>query len=132
MIKIKEVGSLILCSTSSGDTINKNRVDLGTILRSSGGPRGIPGGPMDGPRGTENAPNFFGASLERPGVPLGWFWRSEVILGSVLGGQNVAISLVVDGFLRCHVFHVSTYIFRGDAVFLKSEKPYSFDIDYWR
>ena len=88
MIKIKEVGSLILCSTSSGGTINKNRVDLGTILGSSGGPRGS----LEGPRGTENARNFLGASLERPGGLLGRFWRSGVILGSVLGGQNVAIS----------------------------------------
>ena len=34
--------------------------------------------------------------LERPwsvlGGLLGWFWRSGVLLGSVLGGQNVLIS----------------------------------------
>ena len=66
-MKIKEVGSLILCSTSSGGTINKNRVDLGTILGSSGSPRGSSGGS----KGTENAPNFLGASLERPGGALG-------------------------------------------------------------
>ena len=90
MIKIKEVGSLILCSTSSGGTINKNRVDLGTVLGSSGGPRG-----SEASKGAENAPNFLGASLERPwsvlGELLAWFRRSGVILGSVLGGQNVAI-----------------------------------------
>ena len=108
MIKIKEVGSLILCSTSSGGTINKNRVDLGTILGSSGGPRGSSGGS----KGTENAPNFLGASLERPWSVLwgllGWFWRSGVILGSVLGGQNVAIPFVLDGFLRCYAFFMKT------------------------
>ena len=103
MIKIKEVGSLILCSTSSGGTINKNRVDLGTVLGASGGPRGSSGGS----KGTENAPNFLEASLERPwsvlGALLGW---SGVILGSVLGAQNVAISLVLDDFLRCYVFYL--------------------------
>ena len=66
VIKIKEDGSLILCSTSSGGTSNKNRVDLGTILGSSG-----PRGSLEGPRGTENARNFLGASLERPGDALG-------------------------------------------------------------
>ena len=66
MIKIKEVGSLILCSNSSAGTINKNQVDLGTVLRSSGGPRGSSGGS----KGTENASNFLGASLERPGGTL--------------------------------------------------------------
>ena len=48
-------------------------------------------------------PNFLGESLERPwsvlGGLLGWFWRSGVLLGSVLGGQNDVISLVLDGFL---------------------------------
>ena len=43
-------------------------------------------------------------SWDRPGGPLGWFWRSGAILGSVLGGQNVAISLVLGGILRCHAF----------------------------
>ena len=37
---------------------------------------------------------------------LGRFWRSGAILGSVLGGQNVGISLVLGGILRCHVFFV--------------------------
>ena len=70
VIRIKEVGSLILFSTSSGDTINKTRVDLGTILGSSGSPRG----PLEGPRDTENARNFLGLSLERPGGgPWGGF-----------------------------------------------------------
>ena len=43
-------------------------------------------------------------ALERPwsvlGELLGWFWRSGVLLGLVLGGQNVVISVVLDGF-RC-------------------------------
>ena len=51
---------------------------------------------------------FLGESLERLwsvlGGLLGWFWRSGVLLGSVLGGQNVVISLVLGGILRCHVF----------------------------
>ena len=42
-------------------------------------------------------------ALERPwsvlGGLLGWFWRSGVLLGSVLGRQNVVISLVLEGFL---------------------------------
>ena len=44
------------------------------------------------------------ASLECLGGLLGWLWRSGVLLGGVLGGQNVAISLVLDGFLRGHAF----------------------------
>ena len=43
-------------------------------------------------------PKFLGESLERLwsvlGGLLGWFWRSGVLLGSVLGGQNVVISLM--------------------------------------
>ena len=48
---------------------------------------------------------FRRCALERPwSVPgglLGWFWRSGVLLGGVLGGQNVVISQVFDGFLGC-------------------------------
>lgn len=46
----------------------------------------------------------LGASWDGAGRPLGCFWRYGAILGSVLRGQNVAISLVLEGFLRCHVF----------------------------
>ena len=78
---------------------------------------------MEGPRAPEMLPTFLGASLERPwsdlGGLLGWFWRSGVILGSVLGCQNVVISLVLNVFLRCHVF---SYIFRSDVVFLKTNE----------
>ena len=39
---------------------------------------------------------FRRCALKRPwsvlGGLLGWFWRSGVLLGSVLGGQNVVIS----------------------------------------
>ena len=46
---------------------------------------------------------FLGEFLERLwgvlGGLLGWFWRSGVLLGSVLGGQIVVISLVLEGFL---------------------------------
>ena len=45
-----------------------------------------------------------GASWDGPGRPLGCFWRYGAILGSVLRDQNVVILLVLDGFLRCHVF----------------------------
>ena len=41
--------------------------------------------------------------LERPwivlGRLLGWFWRSGMLLASVLGSQNVVISFVLNGFL---------------------------------
>ena len=53
---------------------------------------------------------FCRCALERPGSVLGgllgWFWRSGVLLGSVLGCQNVDISLVLHGFLECEVFYV--------------------------
>ena len=45
-----------------------------------------------------------GASWDGPGRPLGCFWRYGAILGSDLRGQNVVISLVLDGFLRCYFF----------------------------
>ena len=51
---------------------------------------------------------FLGESLERLwsvlGELVGWFWRSGVLLGSVLGGQNDVISLVLESCLGCHVF----------------------------
>ena len=67
------------------------------------GPWRVRGGRLEGPRAPKTLPKFLGESLERPwsvlGGLLGWFWRSGVLLGSVLGGQNVVISLVLDGFL---------------------------------
>jgi hypothetical protein len=60
-----------------------------------GGPREVPGGPWEGLGGSQNRRCFFRASREGPGEPLGWFWCSEVVLGSVLGSQNVAISLII-------------------------------------
>ena len=46
---------------------------------------------------------FRRCALERPwsvlGGLLGWFWTSGMLLGSVLGGQIVVISLVLEGFL---------------------------------
>ena len=66
------------------------------------------GSPLESPRAPKMLPKFLGESLERLwsvlGELLGWFWRSGVLLGSVLGGQNVVIFLVLDGFLGCHVF----------------------------
>ena len=59
--------------------------------------------PLEGPKAPKMLSKFLGESLERLwsvlGGLLGWFWRSGVLLGSVLGGQNVDISLVLDGFL---------------------------------
>ena len=67
------------------------------------GPRRVRGGRLEGPRAPKTLPKFLGESLERPwsvlGGLLGWFWRSGVLLGSVLGGQNVDVSLVLDGLL---------------------------------
>ena len=68
MIKIKEVGSLILCSTSSGGTSNKNRVDLGTILRSSGSPRGSSAGSKGHRKCSQFSRSVPGASWEALGV----------------------------------------------------------------
>ena len=67
------------------------------------GPWRVRGGRLEGPRAPKALPKFLAESLERLlsvlGVLLRWFWRSGVLLGSVLGGQNVVISLVLDGFL---------------------------------
>ena len=46
----------------------------------------------------------LGAGWDRPEGPLGRFWRSGAILGSVLGGQNVVFSRILGGILTCHVF----------------------------
>ena len=63
------------------------------------------------PGGSENGGGSRGASWDGPGRPLGWFRRYGAILGSVLAGQNVSISLVLNVFLRCHVFYICSYIF---------------------
>ena len=76
-----------------------------------------PGGPREGPGGTENAAGFLGASQECRGGHLGWFWTSGAILGSVLGDENVDIYLVLAGRLRCYFFYDFSYIFGGDDVF---------------
>ena len=72
------------------------------------GPWRVRGGRLEGPRAPKTLPKFLGESLERPwsvlGGLLGWFWRSGVLLGLVLGSQNVHISLVLHGFLECEVF----------------------------
>ena len=81
---------------------------LGACFWDAWGPWGSLGDPLEsfgcllgGPWASLEA---LGASWDRPGGRLGWFWRSGAILGSVLGGQNVVISLVLGGILRCHVF----------------------------
>ena len=74
---------------------------MGTCQNKNWGSLGVPGGV---PGGTKNGGCSRGASLDGPGRALGCFWRYWAILGSVLRGQNVVISLVLDGFLRCHVF----------------------------
>ena len=67
------------------------------------GPRRVRGGRLEGPRAPKTLSKFLGESLERLwsvlGGLLGWFWRSGVLLGSILGGQIVVISLVLEGFL---------------------------------
>ena len=60
-----------------------------------GGPREVPGGPWGDLGGPQNRRCFFRAFWEGPGGLLGWFWCSEVVLGSVLGSQNVVISLII-------------------------------------
>ena len=62
------------------------------------------GGPWEVPGGTKNGGGSLGASWDGPGGALGCFWRYGAILGSVLRCQKVAISLVLEGFLICHVF----------------------------
>ena len=69
---------------------------LGGPWGSIGGALGSFGCLLGGPWASLEA---LGASWDRPGEPLGYFWRSEVLLGSVLEAQNVDISLVLDGFL---------------------------------
>ena len=68
-----------------------------TSLRVLGGPGVVPGGPI-------NRCYFLGASWDGSREALGCFWRYGAILRSALRGQKVAISLVLGGFLRCHVF----------------------------
>ena len=62
------------------------------------------GGPWRGPRRVQKRRLFSGSVL-------GWSWEALGVFLEVLGdpwvspeGQNVAIPLVLDGFLRCHVF----------------------------
>ena len=50
---------------------------------------------LGGAGGTQNRRGFFGGSGDGPGEPLGWFWCSEVVIGSVLGSQNVAFCLLI-------------------------------------
>ena len=65
---------------------------------------GVLGGPWEVPGGTKNGGGSLGASWDGPGEALRCFWRYGAILGSVLRCQKVAISLVLEGFLICHVF----------------------------
>ena len=74
---------------------------MGTCQNKNWGSLGVLGGV---PAGTKNGGGSLGASWDGPGRPLGCFWRCGAILGSVLRDQNVVISLVLNGFLRCHVF----------------------------
>jgi len=57
-----------------------------------------------GPGGTRNGGGCGGRGGDGPGGALGCFWRYGAILGSVLRCQKVAISLVSEGVLICHVF----------------------------
>ena len=63
---------------------------LGVLWVSLGRSLGVLGGP--------------GSVLGSSWGALAVCWTSGAILGSVLGGQNVVISLVLGGILRCQVF----------------------------
>ena len=74
---------------------------MGTCQNKNWGSLEVPGGV---PGGTKNGGGSLGASWDGPGGALECFWRYGPILGSVLRCQKVAISLVLEGFLICHVF----------------------------
>ena len=90
------------------EALGRHWQSLGSSLEILGGPQGRPwrslGVPGGIPGGTKNGGCSRGASWDGPGRPFGSFWRYWVILGTVSTRQNVVISLVLDGFLRCHVF----------------------------
>ena len=63
-----------------------------------GCPRGSLGVLGGGLGGTQNRRGFLGGSREGPGGVLGLCWCSGVVLGSVLGCQNLDISLIIPMF----------------------------------
>ena len=89
------LGSLEVLGGSSGGHKGSLDVPRGVLGGPWGGPWEVPGGPWGGLGGPQNRRCFFRASREGPGEPLGWFWCSEVVLGSVLGSQHVVISLII-------------------------------------
>ena len=74
---------------------------LGDPWGSLGSSLGVLGGPWGDPRGHKKRRLFSGSVLGRSWEAL---WVFLAILGSVLRGQNVVMSLVLGGFLRCYVF----------------------------
>ena len=114
---IDECRSPFGCSWLMKSLIFKNiRVDFvcfGDLVRSiwlkpaneiGGGPREVPRGSSGGLGGTQNRRSFFGASRQGPGQVSVWYWCSGVVLGSVLGRQNVDISMVSVMLERYHFF----------------------------
>ena len=106
------------------------RTSLGRSLRVLGGPWGgpreVPGGPWEGLGGSQNRRCFFRASREGPGEPLGWFWCSEVVLGSVLGSPNAPISLIIGMFLASTFFLWFFVDFERGVVLTSNDKKYVF------
>ena len=70
-----------------------------SVLEVLRGPWGVLGRSQEvrggGLGGTQNRTGFLGGSREGPGVVLGWFWCSGMVLGSVLGCPNVDIFLII-------------------------------------
>ena len=94
------------------------------------GPWGVLGRSQDvlggGLGGTQNRRGFLGGSWEGPGVVLGWFWCSGMVLGSVLGCPNVDISLTILMFQQCEVFLIFFADLETGFVLRLKDKMYVF------
>ena len=98
----------------SGHAFGVYWIDLEDQRRAGGmllGCLGVLGGLLEVPWGPLGVSWEVLGCLGGPGSVLGSPWGavgvilgSGAILGSVLGGQNVDISLVLGGILRCYVF----------------------------
>ena len=74
--------------------------------------------------GTQNRRGFLGGSREGPGVVLGWFWCSGMVLGSLLGCPNVDISLIILMFYQYEVFLSFFVDFETGFILRRKEKMY--------
>ena len=77
---------------------------LGDPWGSLGSSLGVLEGPWGDPREHKKRRLFSRSVLGRSWEALWVFLGYWAIIGSVLRRQNVVISLVLGGFLRCHVF----------------------------